>query len=188
MPAVARQTHLRSRRQDRSGWFERLNWTGVTDLQQAQYLVRSLICFSKRAIDRAYIYFYDDDDKASVHASSGLTRHFQPKTSFWAVRHLYQTLGDYRFRRVVQEVEGDVYVYEFAHGRDPTKVTWVVWSPTGSGREKEVTLQGLPCSPWRIERMPIDQAPALEVASSPAGDGQIRLKVTESPVYVRMQK
>jgi hypothetical protein len=173
---------------DRSGWFLNLNWTGVTELQQAQYLVRSLLCFSKRRIDRAYIYYYDDEDKASVHASSGLTRHFKPKMSFWAVKHLYETLGKFRFNRVVREVQDDLYVYEFIHGGNANEVIWAVWSPTGVGREKELTLQGLPSKPFRVEQMSIQQAPAPDVTWTTAGDGGIRLKVTESPVYVMMKE
>jgi hypothetical protein len=172
----------------RTGWFEKLNWTGVTDLQQAQYLVRSILCFARRGIGRSYIYFYDDDDKASVHAASGLTRHFQPKPSFWAVRYLYRTLGNYRFRRVVQETQGEAYIYEFVRGDNPDAVTWVVWSPTGSGREQDLTLQGLPGNPGTVTRMPTEQGPAPEVAWTPAGAGQIRLRITESPVYVAIEK
>jgi len=171
---------------DRTGWFLKLNWTPATDLQQAQYLVRSLICFSKRDIGRAYIYFYDDGDKASVHASSGLTRNFQPKMSFWAVKHLYETLGDYRFNRVIREVQDGLYVYEFVHGRSANIVTWVVWSPTGNGREKDLILQGLPCRPCRVERMPVQQAVASEVAWTTPGPGEIGLQVTESPAYIMM--
>ena len=70
---------------NRAGWFLKLNWGDVTDVQQAQYLVRSLLCFAERDIERAYIYYYDDKDEPSVHASSGLTRNFQPKAAFWAV-------------------------------------------------------------------------------------------------------
>lgn len=63
----------------REGWAEKLNWSGVTDTQQAQYPVRSLLCFAERDIKRAYLYYFNDDDKASVHASSGLTRNFELK-------------------------------------------------------------------------------------------------------------
>ncbi len=44
----------------RGGWFLNLDWQGVTDLQQAQYLVRSFLAFAGRDVQRAYIYFYDD--------------------------------------------------------------------------------------------------------------------------------
>ena len=53
-------------------------WTDVTDARQAQWLVRSVLVFSSLPVERAYIYFFNDDDKPGLHASSGLTRHFQP--------------------------------------------------------------------------------------------------------------
>jgi hypothetical protein len=171
---------------NRKDWALKLNWTGVTDLQQAEYLVRSVFVFAERDVRRAYIYYYDDDDGASVHASSGLTRKFQPKPSFWAVRHLYETLGDCRFSRVVRKVDGDVYVYEFTRDAGPT--VWVAWSPTDSGRQAEVTLRGLPARPARIERMPTEKGPAPEVKWTQAGDGAVTFTVTESPSYIIIQK
>ena len=71
--------------QEKSGTFAK--WEGVTDEQQAQWLVRSLLVFSSMPVERAYIYFFNDEDKPSVHASSGLTRNFKPKPSFHAVSH-----------------------------------------------------------------------------------------------------
>lgn len=68
--------------EQRDGWFKKLGWTGQTELQQAQWLVRSMLCFAALDVDRAYIYFYDDKDKASIHAASGLTRNFKPKPAY----------------------------------------------------------------------------------------------------------
>jgi len=72
----------------RTGWFRKLNWTGVSELQQAQYLVRSFFLFAERRVGRAYIYYYDDNDEPSVHGASGLTRRFQPKPAYGAVRKI----------------------------------------------------------------------------------------------------
>lgn len=165
-----------------------LNWSGVTDLQQAQYLVRSLFCFSERDVRRAYIYNFDDNDVAGVHSVSGLTRKFQPKQSFWAVKHLYETLGEYRFSRVVKKTTDDVYIYEFIHGSNPKLLAWAVWSPTGNGREQQMTIGGLPSKPSKVERMAVQQAPGKEVEWKSSGAKGITLKVGESPVYVMMKK
>lgn len=168
----------------REGWAKTLNWQGVTDLQQAQYLVRSLLCFSMRSVDRAYLYFYDDSDVASNHAAAGLTRHLQPKPSFWAVSQFYQTLGDYRPTRAVHQQEGDLYVYEFTHGADNDALVWVIWSPTGEGRTHEVVLHDLPGVVTRVQQMATDQGPA------PKGEWQsddahaLTLQISESPTYV----
>ena len=48
-------------------------WVGSTETEQAQYLVRSFLLFSKLDVTRAYIYFFDDKDEPQVHGSSGLT-------------------------------------------------------------------------------------------------------------------
>jgi hypothetical protein len=102
----------------RKDWMLKLNWQGASDSMQAQYLVRSFLVFAARDVKRAYLYYYNDDDEAGFHAASGLTRHFNPKMSFWAVRQLYQTLGDYRFRRVVKRNAGELYIFEFEQVRE----------------------------------------------------------------------
>ncbi|MDP7303260.1 MAG: hypothetical protein QGG09_09175 [Pirellulaceae bacterium] len=167
----------------RKGWFKKLNWTGVNDLQQAQYTVRSLFCFAERDVERAYIYFFNDKDEASVHAASGLTRNFVPKPSFWAVKHVYETLGDYRFSRVVSKDAGKVFVYEFAHGSKANRRIWVVWSPTGSGRSQEITLRNLPGAVASVNRMPTTKQPAKAVKWT-GGTNTVSLVVSESPTYL----
>ena len=47
--------------QEKTGNFAK--WVGVTDEQQAQWLVRSLLVFSAMPVERAYIYFFNDEDK-----------------------------------------------------------------------------------------------------------------------------
>lgn len=48
---------------NREGWAKKLNWEGVTDFRQAQYLIRSFLCFSERNVERAYLYYFNDADK-----------------------------------------------------------------------------------------------------------------------------
>ena len=181
--------------QDRKGWALRLNWQGVTDLQQAQYLVRSFLAFAARDVDRAYLYFYDDNDEAAFHAASGLTRKFQPKMSFWAVRQLYETLGDYRFSRVVKNEAGKLLVYEFERGGDINDKIWVAWSPTGTqSQHKEgyqpgevtVTLEGLPGKPVRVLGMATAEGQVPVPGWKLTGDNAITLTVGESPIYIEM--
>ncbi len=130
-------------------------WVGVTDVQQAQYLVRAFPVFSTIDLDRAYIFWFNDQDVASVHASSGLTRQYQPKPSFHAVAHLFATLGDYRFERVVTEKPGEILVMEFRHGMMPDRLIWVAWSPTGKGRAAVMRIRGPSRTLERGQRMPI---------------------------------
>lgn len=157
-------------------------WEGVTDEQQAQWLVRSLLVFSALPIERAYIYYFNDKDEPSVHASAGLTRNFQPKPSFHSLAHLQRVLGDYRFARIVRNQPGELRVHEYRN--DGNRLVWAVWSPTGNGRTSTVKLDQLPGKLVAAEAMPLsdDDAAALDVEQLPGG--QLTLQVTESPSYL----
>jgi hypothetical protein len=164
-----------------------VKWVGVTDTQQAQWLVRSFLVFSAMPVERCYLYFFNDDDKASLHASSGLTRKFQPKPSYHAVAHLLKMLGDYRFERMVADRSGQLRVQEYGHGDDPKKFAWAVWSPTGEGRLQRETLTGFPGRLTDVREMPLsDAVPAAMPAVGP-GDS-VELEVKESPVYLFFEK
>lgn len=161
-------------------------WVGSTDTQQAQYLVRSLLVFSALDVDRAYIYYYDDEDAPTLHASSGLTRHSAPKSSFHAVSHLYATLGDYRFARTVVQQTGGLYVYEYRKGAADSDRIWAVWSPTGSNRTAEVALPPFGGKIVRAEQMPLQAGKAKPAAFRMQGE-KVTLTVGESPVYLWIQ-
>lgn len=169
--------------QEKEGTFK--DWVGVTDTQQAQYIVRGFLTLSAMDLNRAYLFWFNDSDKPSVHASSGITRDYQPKPSFHAMAHLYKTLGDYRFVRAVQQKPGALYVYEFQKGADPKQRIWAVWSPTGTSRKATVTLTGLPGKIKKAEQMPLAPGKA-EAAVWKAGQkkGAILLEVDESPTYL----
>jgi len=157
-------------------------WVGVTDEQQAQWLVRSTLVFLTLDIARAYIYFFDDKDEASVHASAGITRNFEPKPSYHALAHLQKTLGEFRLSKVVAADVDAVYALEFTHLDGKRRVV-AAWSPTGSGRKAAWKLPAELGRPVRAERMPLSTAPAaaVDVAS-----GEIPLE--ESPVYVQVER
>ncbi|MDA1192132.1 MAG: hypothetical protein O3A46_10685 [Candidatus Poribacteria bacterium] len=158
-------------------------WVDVSDAQQAQYLVRSFLAFSKMDVDRAYIYFFNDEDAPHVHGSSGLTRHFEPKPSYHAVAHLYGTLGDYRFVRAVEERVGDLYVYEFESVASPDERVWAIWSPTGEGKSSRVRLNVAGARDLDVTKMPLSSAPSF--ADREMRGATMALTVDESPVYVR---
>ncbi len=159
-------------------------WAGVTDEQQAQWLVRSLLVFSSMAMDRAYIYFFDDNDEPHVHGSSGITRHFQPKPSYYALSHLQQVLGEYRFTRIVTNEAGNLRVQEYQRGNDKNQFVRVVWSPTGEGKTLKYNPAGGTGTITDIQRMPLSKTDVIH-AQIPAS-GQI--EVRESPVYLFFSK
>ena len=156
-------------------------WVGVTDEQQAQWTVRSWLLFATLPVQRAYLYFFNDEDAAQIHGASGLTRHFQPKPAFHAAAHLQRTLGDYRFARVVLDRPGEALLYEFAHATDGHRRIWVAWSPTGSGRTATLELPTVEGSIQRVERMPLK---ADEAVAFPLPLDARKIPLTESPVYV----
>ncbi|MCW1921699.1 hypothetical protein OKA05_03985 [Luteolibacter arcticus] len=166
--------------QEKTGDFAK--WVGVTDEQQAQWLVRSFLVFSSMPVERAYLYFFNDDDKASLHASAGLTRHFQPKASFHAVSHLQRTLGDYRFTRSVKS-EPEIRVQEYRHASG-NKIVWAVWTPTHEGKDVEITLDGVPGKLTGAPQMPLtEKAKEIALPKQPTPNS-VKMTASGSPTYL----
>ena len=163
------------------------DWKDCTDLQQAQWIVRSFLALSDIDLQRAYLYYFNDDDNPSFHASSGITRNSEPKQSYWAMAHLYQSLGDYRLNAPVEKDARGAYVLEYVNGQDPTKLVWVAWSPTGTGREMDKQLK-LPGKVVKAQRMPTAKDEKTDVTVKTEADGTARVPLTESPLYIWVQK
>ena len=159
-------------------------WVGVTDEQQAQYIVRSFLVLSAMDVDRAYLYFFNDKDEPQLHAASGITRDFKPKPSFHAMSHLYRSLGDYRFVRAVTRVEGDVYCFEYGQAAPSRGRVFVAWSPTGDGKVARKVLQiGPAAGVYRAERMPLSAAAPTRVDWKQM-DGGVEIEVAQAPLYL----
>ena len=156
------------------------HWVGSTETEQAQWTVRSFLAFSALGVDRAYLYFFDDKDEPMLHGSSGITRNFVPKPAYYAMAHLYQTLGDYRFSRVIANEKETLCAYEYLCPGKPA--IRVVWSPTGTQREAVMQLP-LNGKVTRAETMPFKPG-AAPVPAITAVPGGIKLKVSESPTYL----
>jgi len=163
-------------------------WVGNTDMQQAQYIVRSFLVLSGMDVDRAYIFYYDDDDAPTLFGASGLTRHFTPKPSFHAVTHLYKTLGDCRFERIVPTGDTGVDVYEYRSAKDPGSAIWAVWSPTGANKEVEAVLPSPGGKVIRSEVMPLAEGSAKAAPWQALKDGKIKVTATETPAYFWIQR
>lgn len=157
-------------------------WVGVTDTQQAQWLVRSLLVFSAMPIERAYVYFFNDEDQPRLHASAGITRHFQPKPSYHALAHLQRVLGAYRFDKVVVNEPGQLRVHAYENGSN--QVVWAVWSPTSGRQEFTATLNNIPGKLVASHRMPFSATAPAAPLTTQVGPGQLKVQVDESPVYL----
>lgn len=163
-------------------------WVGSTETQQAQWLVRSILVFSAMPVERAYVYFFNDNDEPHVHGSSGLTRDFQPKPAFYAMAHLQSVLGGCRFQRVVANEPGRLRIQEYCDGTDLRRVVWAVWSPTGDGRSFTTLIPNVPGRLVDAQRMPLGAGTAtLESPPSQTSAG-VTVLVDESPIYLCFER
>jgi hypothetical protein len=161
-------------------------WKDVKDPVQANYIVRSFLVFSALDLDRAYLYYFNDEDEPIFHGSSGIMRHSIPKPSFYAMRHLYKTLGEYRFSEIIRKDKGELFEYDYVRGSDPKDHVIVAWKPTDSVGGSMDSVE-LPARPLSAERMPMtdDTPPAIPIDDY-AG-GRLKVEIDGSPVYIRVR-
>lgn len=160
----------------------------VSDFVQAQWLIRSLLEFSRLDVQRAYIYWFNDHDEFAFHASSGIMRLNRPKMSYWALKQMQQVLGEFRFSEEVQRRRGNIHLYAFEHGGNPNKNIWVAWSPTGethrrgSNRTLATTID-VPSRPVKVIPMQTTEQTPNSV-SFEYHNGRLTFELSESPVYI----
>jgi hypothetical protein len=143
--------------------------------------VRAWLLAAGMGLDRAYLFFFNDDDQPQLHGSSGLTRNFVPKPSYHAGAWLQKSLGDYRFTGSLRDESFGVYAYEFIHGSDATQRVIAVWKP--SGPDAGTTLPMWANQIVRTERMPLsDKAP--EAVPFGAAGAVTTIAAGESPVLL----
>ena len=159
-------------------------WVGSTETEQAMWIVRGYMVLCALGVDRAYLYFFNDDDTPHLHGSSGLTRNFVPKPAFHAVAHLQKTLGDFRLTKVVREDAEQGYVYEFTNGDDARKRVLAAWKPAGAA--VKITVPTGAAKVLRAERTPLaaGDAPRVEVRSTADG---VEVEAGELPVFVWLE-
>ena len=141
-------------------------WVGCTDQEQARYLVRSFLLLASMGVDRAFVYFFNDDDKPSFHACSGITRHYQPKPSYHAIAWMLRSLRDHRFGRVIRGSMEEGYITEFTPERPDGDIVWAVWHPTRDGVPGR--LPAAPGAFFKAEIMPLtaNGAKSLDLAAA----------------------
>ena len=159
-------------------------WVAVTDEQQAAYIVRSYLMFSSMDIERAYLYWFNDTDEPQLHGSSGLTRNYQPKPSFYAVSHLYGTIGDFAFDKAISRKADEAFVFQYRNPKKPKSILWVAWSPTGSSRTATVSIPRSPSRPVRSAEMPLAAGEAKAATWKRSADGTLSVGISERPVYL----
>ena len=155
-------------------------WIGNSETEQAQWIVRAWLLCASLDLDRAYLYFFNDDDTPHVHGSSGLTRKFQPKPSYHAAAWLQRILGDYRFARALQKGPSQ-WVFEFVHGANGNESVIALWK--SAGPDEAFTFPMAQRRVLRAERMPLTNAPAAAVPIE-VKDDVAHLQAGEQPVFV----
>ncbi|HEX2750521.1 MAG TPA: hypothetical protein VHM91_21120 [Verrucomicrobiales bacterium] len=159
-------------------------WIGSTDEEQARWTVRSFFLFARIGVEKAFVYFFNDNDEAKLHAASGLTRNFQPKPAYHAVAWMLRSLADYRFSKVLRESMEEGYAYEFTPEKAGQPVILAVWHPTKEGIEMKVGSGGRKV--MRAERMPLSKEPAEAVKVNAAG-AELTFTGGEKPVLLWME-
>ena len=166
-------------------------WVGVSDDEQARFIVRAFLVLSATRLDRAYLYYFNDNDEPQLHGASGITRDFHPKPSFYAMAQLYRALGDYRFARALAQYDDGLYCFEYEKprpdGAAPTERVFVAWMTTGNAEPDRSARAALPIPPsvnvYRAQRM-------STAAGEPAAvqwtrtEGRIEAEIGQSPVYI----
>jgi hypothetical protein len=151
-------------------------WIGnATETQQAQWIVRAWLALAATELDRAYLYFFNDDDESQMHGASGITRRFEPKPSYHAAAWLQRTLGEFRYAKTLRADE--VWALEFSHATSDVRAI-AVWRPDGGEASVEI-----PCArrPTSVSLMPLAAEPPPAPAHEWSGE-KLRLTAGPSPV------
>ena len=159
----------------------------ICKTRQPEQFSAAFFIWLRIRVERAYIYFFNDEDVPGLHASSGITRHFKPKPSFYALSHLQRLLGDYRFGRIVTNQPDNLRVQEYRN--DSGRIIWVAWSPTGDGKRFTSVFNDAPGRLVGSERMLLDSGdgdgaePARQIAL-----GRVETTIDESPQYLIFER
>src|SRR3569623_1718257 len=150
-------------------------WMGSTDEAQACWLVRSYLLFAGMGVDKAFAYYFNDDDKPQLHACSGLTRHYQPKPAYHAVSWMLRSLADYRFSKVLRGSLEDGYAFEFVSDKPDAPVIWALWHATKTEHVMKLPLEGRKF--LRAELMPLAKDGVQELTEG-KNDASREIKMT----------
>lgn len=160
-------------------------WKDSTDEDQARWLVRSFFLFSEMGIAKSFVYFFNDEDEARLHHSSGITRNYQPKPAYHAIAWMLKSLADHRFSRIVHRSLEEGYVYEFTPEKLDQPVIWAAWHPTKDGQS--LTVEAKDLTVQKAERMPLvkDTIPTTEAKST---EGKLTIPLSIDPTLIWLSK
>ncbi len=162
-------------------------------LQQAQYLARGYLLFAALGVDRAYMFWYQDEGpEKGLHNADGLISKGVKQPAFYAQASLKQELGDYAFARVLAADPGGVYAYLFE--ADAERACVAVWSPTRNGEERQCGLDLAACglsgfTVMRCVELALDASGGKDVPVLADG-GALHVAATGTPrlMFVRQRQ
>ncbi|MGI8603554.1 MAG: hypothetical protein ACR2OZ_11225 [Verrucomicrobiales bacterium] len=157
-------------------------WVGSTDEQQAQWIVRSFFLFAGMGVDKAFVFFFNDEDKPQLHAASGLTRNYVPKPAYHAVAWMLRSLANHRFSRAIRQSLDDGYVYELTPGKTEQPNIWAAWHPTKM--DHEIVLDAEKLVMQKAEQMPLSDKPSPNDDLARIEGDRIRLRIGERPSLI----
>lgn len=157
-------------------------WAGSTDEQQAQWLARSFLLFAEMGVEKAFVYFFNDQDDPKLHACSGLTRNYEPKPAYHAVAWMLRALADHRFSRAIKQSPGDGYVHEFTPEKPEGPVILAAWHATSNNVPLTIPADGLRI--LRAERMPLTRGDAEPVQVDTSNATAFTVPAGERPVLI----
>ncbi len=160
-------------------------WKDSTDEDQARWMVRSFFLFAEMGVEKAFVYFFNDEDEARLHHSSGLTRNYVPKPAYHAVAWMLGEMADHRFSRVVRRSLEEGYVYEFTPEKEGQPVIWAVWHPTKEGTS--LTLETGGRAVLKTSRMPFTKEPAPAVEARQAGT-TVTVPLSTAPTLIYLKQ
>lgn len=162
-------------------------WVGNTDKQQADWLARAALEIWRLGVERAYQFWFNDEDQPSMHGSSGLTRKYQPKPSFYALQSLMTELKDWRYESDLVRKEGLVYAIKLSGPPTKRQRKWVAWVPTHEGAQTRVTL---PLGAAKTSRLSVNQlahgsGEPNQEKLTPNPDGSVSLVLSGTPTIIQ---
>jgi hypothetical protein len=136
-------------------------------------------------VSKAFVYFFNDDDKPQLHAGSGLTRNFKPKPAYHAVAWMLDALKDHRFAKAASKSLEQGYSYEFQPdaktAKDQPNIL-AVWHATQENQEISLPMDGRAFI--KAERMPLQPGAAEIVTPVSLTTHTLKLKTGGRPIFL----
>jgi serine/threonine-protein kinase ATR len=151
----------------------------VSRVQQAQYLLRSYLIFARMGVDRACMFWFQDDGaQKGLFSACGIISKGVKQPAYYAMASLRRNLGDYGSCMALTEEPGGVYAYRFDSGKDRACVA--AWSPTRDGEPRtcRIALDAAGLSGFAFVR-------AVEPAVSESGDRAVEVSVADGAAVLQ---